>query len=279
MTTLLSPAEMSPAGSDSDSVASVSNWLDFREAQSPGTTPATPALPASPATSAGFDFPSAALLKGLVVSMLVLLAMHLMVVVSFAQGHEFRGAKRFYLDEEGNLPAYFSTFIIFLAAVLLSVITAFKRADKDRFFGRWLVMTLLFFGMALDEALSFHEVLIDPLRSAFGFSGLLRFPWVLLGASFVLGFAWAYVPFLAHLSQPLRRLFLASGIVYVTGALGFEMAGGPFFEAHEAGGSGIPYMVLMTIEEVLEMSGILLFIHALLRYLKAYRPAFSVRLR
>jgi len=35
---------------------------------------------------------------------------------------------------------------------------------------------------------------------------------------------------------------------------------------------------LMTMEETLEMTGILLFIRALLNYLQTYRPVFSVQL-
>ncbi len=221
---------------------------------------------------------SGVVLRALLCCLAAVTALHLMVVVSYAQGHDIKGAARFYFDNEGNLPSYFSTFIIFLSAVLLSVISAFKHTDKDRFFRHWLVMSLLFFAMALDEALSFHELLIDPLRAMFGFSGLMRFSWIVVGALFVLGFAVAYLPFLAHLNKTMRWLFLASGVVYVGGAIGFEMASGPYYEVYESGGNSLPYMVLMTIEELLEMSGILLFIHTLLTYLKAYKPAFSVRL-
>lgn len=129
-----------------------------------------------------------------------------------------------------------------------------------------------------DEALSFHEMLIDPMRTTFGLSGLMRFSWVLVGGTFVAAFGLAYVSFLRHLAPVARRQFVLAGAVYVTGVLGFEMISGPFFEAHEAGRSVAPYLALMTIEETLEMTGILLFIRALRNYLQTYRPTFSVQL-
>ncbi len=250
--------------------------MEAAPAEPPLALAARPAGQAAPHT---LQLSGAALLRGLLVCLLIVTALHLMVVASYAQGHDFRGATRFYFDNEGNLPAYFSTFILFVAAVLLSVIALFKRADEDRFFRHWLMMAWLFFAMALDEALSFHELLIDPLRSMLGLSGLMRFSWVIVGAVFVLVFVVAYVPFLMHLKRSLRCLFFASGVVYVTGAIGFEVLGGPYYEVYEAGGSSFAYMVLMTIEEILEMCGILLFIHTLLTYLKAYRPTFSVWLQ
>lgn len=261
MTALITPGEMNPSAARAE----------------PALAAASVPLPANVSPGALY-FSSSGLLRALQLCLMVVTALHLIVVASYAQGHDIKGAARFYFDDEGNLPAYFSTFIIFLAAVFLSVIAAFKHADKDRFFRHWLVMSLLFYAMALDEALSFHELLIDPLRLTFGLSGLMRFSWIPAGAIFVLGFAVAYLPFLAHLDRKMRWLFLASGAVYVTGAIGFEMAGGPYYEVYESGGNSLPYMMLMTMEEILEMSGILLFIHTLLTYLKAYKPAFSVRI-
>lgn len=231
-------------------------------------------------TAQGIAFPvnSRLLLGFLLGVMLVVLSLHLWVASYFLQGLEFRGSRRFYFDNEGNLPAYFSTFIIFIAACLLSVISFFKRTEADAFARHWTVLALVFFGLAVDEALSFHEMLIDPMRKAFGLTGLMRFAWVLVGGVFVTGFALAYLPFLAKLTFAARRGFVVAGAVYVMGVLGFEMLSGPFFEALESGGGSGPYIVLMTIEETLEMSGMLLFIKALLAYLRDYKPVFSLSL-
>lgn len=88
---------------------------------------------------------SSKLLTALVLAMLVVLSLHLWVVVTFLQGLDFKGSQRLYFDDEGNLPAYFSTFIIFLSAILLTCIAYFKRAEGDRFAKHWTVLALLFF--------------------------------------------------------------------------------------------------------------------------------------
>jgi hypothetical protein len=246
---------------------------------------ASPSARATPGGVAQVDWGSVAirinartLLIALLLVMLVVLSLHLWVVVTFLQGLDFKGSQRLYFDDEGNVPAYFSTFILFLAAVLLTCIAYFKRAEKDCFAGHWTVLSFMFFGLTADEALSFHEMLIDPMRSAFGFSGWMRFSWILMGGAFTAAVALAYLPFLHKLAPVARRQFIIAGSVYVAGVLGLEMISGPFFEDYEAGRSVAPYLALMTMEETLEMTGILLFIRALLNYLQTYRPVFSVQL-
>jgi len=58
---------------------------------------------------------------------------------------------------------------------------------------------------------------------------------------------------------------LISGALFLIGALGFEMLGGRYYKLHES--STILIKVLYTIEELLEMLGIAIFIYALLSYL------------
>ena len=55
--------------------------------------------------------------------------------------------------------------------------------------------------------------------------------------------------------------------MFLIGALGVEMLGAREADLH--GHSTITYCVLFTVEEMLEMLGIILFIYALLRHLAA----------
>jgi hypothetical protein len=52
--------------------------------------------------------------------------------------------------------------------------------------------------------------------------------------------------------------------VFVFGALGMEMVGGAYFDSH--GSQNVTYVALQTVEEILEMVGIIVFIHALAEY-------------
>lgn len=83
----------------------------------------------------------------------------------------------------------------------------------------------------------------------------------------VLLLAVTYWRFLLHLPFRSRMLFLTSAVVYVGGALGMEMVGGWY--AQNYGSGNLSYVAIATLEETLEMLGVVIFIYALLRYLAA----------
>jgi hypothetical protein len=75
----------------------------------------------------------------------------------------------------------------------------------------------------------------------------------------------AYLSFLARLPARTRRLLLTAGAVYVGGALGVESISGWQAAAH--GEHNLGYHLIVTLEELCEMMGVVLFIYALLDYL------------
>jgi F0F1-type ATP synthase membrane subunit c/vacuolar-type H+-ATPase subunit K len=87
----------------------------------------------------------------------------------------------------------------------------------------------------------------------------------------VLLFLAGYVRFLVHLPRRVRRLFLAAGGTYVGGALGMELIGGNYASwATQLPYSSERYMtyaMITTVEELLEMVGIVVFLHALMLYM------------
>jgi hypothetical protein len=78
------------------------------------------------------------------------------------------------------------------------------------------------------------------------------------------------------LPRSVAAMFLLSGAIFVGGAIGLEMVGANFFD--ETNKNTWQYMTAMTVEEMMEMTGILLFIHTLLKYLRTYSPSFTLRL-
>lgn len=84
----------------------------------------------------------------------------------------------------------------------------------------------------------------------------------------VLIFVLAYLRFLAALPARTRNLFLLAGAIYVAGALGVEMIGGR--HAFVFGRYNFAYTMIATLEEFLEMLGILLFVQALLSYMQVH---------
>ena len=145
------------------------------------------------------------------------------------------------------------------------IATATRRSG-GRFVRHWVFLALTFAYLSLDESAYLHEILIEPLRNRLGTGGLLYFAWVIPGAAAVLIFGLAYLRFLWNLNRRSRFLFVAAGLVFVGGALGFELIGGALAESF--GFESIRYTVIMTIEETLEMCGLILFVFALVDYLR-----------
>ncbi|AEG92761.1 candidate membrane protein [Ramlibacter tataouinensis TTB310] len=223
----------------------------------------------------------AAVLRALGLAAAGLVFLHILVVLTYLADWSLPGVNRFYLDQEGNVPTWFSSLLLLISALLLGLIAGLKQRARDRFHAQWLLLALLFLGLSLDESASFHEVLINPMVKAFDLRGVLRFGWVIAGALFAVAVLLYYLRFLGSLPARTRALFLVSGGLYVLGAVGMEMVGGYFFiEPETAGIAGadlVPYMVAMTLEETLEMTGILVFIHTLLDYLKSSSPVILLR--
>ena len=70
--------------------------------------------------------------------------------------------------------------------------------------------------------------------------------------------------FLNLLPRRTALLFLLSGALFVGGAIGFETLSGYYYSL--SGSKGITYVILQTLEEILEITGTILFIYALAEY-------------
>jgi hypothetical protein len=182
--------------------------------------------------------------------------------------HGVRGSwfvDAFNLDREGNVATWYSTGLLLLAALLLAALARLKpEGPHPRF---WAALSAVFMLLSLDEAAALHEATIQPVRRALGVGGALYYAWVVPGAAFaviVLAGSWR---FLRRLPAGTRRLFLIGGAVYVSGAIGVEMVGSSYDVTH--GAHNLRYAAIAHCEEMLEMAGVLVFIYALLAYLRA----------
>lgn len=171
----------------------------------------------------------------------------------------------FYVDAEQNIPSFYSMCTLLFCSVLLATIAYAKKVAGSRYVPYWGALSIIFLGLSLDEAFSFHEQLIDPLRSALNTSGIFHFAWVIPGSIFVLLCLLAFWGFLCVLPKKTRHLFLIAGAIYVAGSLGMEMING--YYASLFGKWNIVYAIITTLEECFEMLGIAVFIYALLSYM------------
>ena len=171
----------------------------------------------------------------------------------------------FDLNNENNIPTFFSTFLLVSSSALLAVIAGGSTvAARDAGYWRWL--SIIFLYLAVDEDASLHEMLIDPVKEVLHVGGPLFFAWVIPYSLALLVFGAFYLGFVLRLPKRTRWLVIAAGSMYVMGAIGFELIGGGYF-AYHAEVEDFTYAMLVAAEEFSEMSGVVLFIYALLDFL------------
>jgi hypothetical protein len=170
----------------------------------------------------------------------------------------------FSLGAEYNFQAYYASFSLLFTAVLLTAIGFISRRDPKISPWFWFGLAAMFLFVSMDELMGFHERLITPIRSRFGTSGLLYYAWVIPYGLAIMVVGAIYVRFLLRLPRRSAVLFVLAGGMFVTGAIGMEMVGGWYSEQH--GNANVTYVAMQTVEEVLEMAGVLLFIYALAEY-------------
>jgi hypothetical protein len=197
------------------------------------------------------------------------------VLIFVAGDNFFHGfVPLFDFDKEKNLPTFFSSLALFIASVLLAII-AMARTRHARYFWHWLVMSALFLFLSFDELASIHEKLIDPVQESLQVSGIFYYAWIIPYGIAVILLGFLYFRFVIDLPSKTRMQFIIAGACYVTGALVFEALGGAIFD--RLGTRDIlSFAVLMTIEETLEIVGVVYFIYALLSYLQEHLPGLRI---
>jgi hypothetical protein len=192
--------------------------------------------------------------------------------IAYVTGHDslLGLVQLFDLDNEHNIPSFFSASDLLFASVLLAIIAVRKRHDRDPFSRHWGILSVVFVYLALDEAAALHESLSKPVRLLLGthVGGALFFTWVVPYLVGTLLVALAYRRFLFALPARTRLLFILAALLLVGGALGMEMVEGPYAAVHGVRNLGMT--VFSTIEESLEMAGVVVFNYALLTYIEAH---------
>ncbi|MBM3753186.1 MAG: hypothetical protein FJW38_04315 [Acidobacteria bacterium] len=174
----------------------------------------------------------------------------------------------FDLDQENNIPSYFSAILLFLAFLFTAIVAFVKARRKDRFRFHWATLGILVLGASVDEAASIHEILTETTRELLGADGVgyLYFAWVVPGMIFVTLAAILFSRFVYHLPGPIRSQMVTAGIVFLGGAVGVEMLGGEHFELW--GPRNFTFAAYCAAEESMEMAGVLLYIRAILAQLR-----------
>jgi hypothetical protein len=161
----------------------------------------------------------------------------------------------FDLDEEESVGTWFSAVILLLAAQLLLLQAYGVRIVGVRWWKWWAFLSVGFHILSVDEIAGFHEYLNSALEQA---------RWTTFAAPLVLVVGALFIPFLKALPSRTRWLFIIAGLIYVGGAIGVERGTDWYYDNDLL--NTLEYNLWTAVEEFMEMSGVILFIYALLDY-------------
>lgn len=184
------------------------------------------------------------------------------------------------VDHELSLPSIFSSLLFFITAFLLVLISRVKMDERDPFHWHWVGLFLISLCLCFDEGASIHELASTPARNLMAnvdLPGFRQYAWVLPAAALVALVAAAYLKFMFALPGATRRWLILAVVIYLGGALGMETLGGTYSGLH--GIKNLAYNVYVTIEEFMEMSGLILILYALLDYFNQRYTGLLVQLR
>jgi len=187
-----------------------------------------------------------------------LLVLNLLAIFVTPGGmHRQRITRMVYFDLEANFPTFFNFLLLVGVAALLAVqaTRAYQKGDPWR--RHWAGLMLLMLLMAFDEAAQKHEQLTELVRRFGEFEGYLFFAWVIPGMLFALAVALIYLRFLLALPRNVAAYTLLGGGMYVAGALGVELVGAKLSSDDRL--FTVHYELVATLEESLEMLGIMVF--------------------
>lgn len=171
----------------------------------------------------------------------------------------------FNFNLEANLPTYFSALILMGNAILLSIIAyGHKQAGNGNL--HWVGMALIFCFLSFDEMIKIHEHLRMPTAGLLETSGYFKYAWFIPYGIVIFILGLVYIKFLLKLPKHILRLFILAAVLFISGAVGMEAISGMHDENY--GQDNLGYYLMYTVEELLEMSGSILFFYALLSYIR-----------
>ena len=185
----------------------------------------------------------------------------------------------FNVSHEQNIPTLLSVLLLITCSIVLSLVFYLHRKQEAVLKMYWATLAIGFAFMAIDEFTELHEnigILFKPLIGSYS-HGFLYYSWVVPATALMIFLAIFYSSFLFKLPKTTRINFIIAAIIYITGLIGIEMLGGQYHELH--GRENLTYSMISTLEESLEMLGLILFIRALLDYLSTHFSEISINLK
>jgi hypothetical protein len=155
----------------------------------------------------------------------------------------------FDLDEENNIPTWFSSFLLLNNAFFLYLYSSKELLAKK---AHWRFLAFLFLLLAIDEVAGLHET----------FNSATEISWAIPGAIVVLLIGAMFVPFLLSLPRGFALCFILAGAIYVSGAIVIELL------SEDLESDTLAYRFAVSLEESFEMLGAWFLLFSLLKRMK-----------
>ncbi len=181
----------------------------------------------------------------------------------------------FSVNLEESIPTWYATILLFVAAVLLAFIALAKFKDLDHFRWHWLVLSMGFLYLSIDEGAGIHELFVDPVKQALSPEGFFAFGWQIVAIPVVIVVALFYLRFMIQLPARTRMWLIGSAGLYLGGALIIEGISASLYDVNNSSVS-MSYLAIATIEELFEMLGIVAFIYTLLDMMERSGYSFAL---
>jgi hypothetical protein len=185
------------------------------------------------------------------------------------------------VNAEASIPTWYAAVTLLSCSVLLAVIAVSARRRDRPYPAQWAILSIGFALLSLEEIIGVHSQATKVLRSVVGSTDGSGITFVLiLGALGLVGvvvLAALFGRFFLHLPRRWRILFGIGLVAYLFGVLASDAVGDTLRAAF--GEAGLPYIVVLTLEEALEMIGVLIFIYALLEYARTYVGVVQLEVR
>ena len=191
-----------------------------------------------------------------------------------------------FVGRDASLPSWFSAVMLLACSVLSVLITHARRVcDQERSF-HWWGLAIIFLYLSIDEAISIHEKL-SPLGSAMlsvaGTGDFVQRAWVVPAVIVLSVLVLLYAGFFLRLPQRIRNLVLVAIGLFFGGAVGLEVLTDLY--VYLSGGvrdltvveNVIRTLIFPHIEEFAEMSGLIVFIYALLLHAREISGVYEFR--
>lgn len=227
----------------------------------------------------------------LVVLLMAIIAVILVVISAFVapQGDELLEKKAslsysimsepsrvFNIDQEANIPTWFTGGIALYLAMTTSMIASVVKSQGKNHSWGWRGISLMGIYISLDELSGIHELAINPIRENWDVGPWLYQSWIIPAMALVVLISIIYSRFVWKLPMYSKFYLLLGGLIYLTGAIGVESIGGFVLNTQ---GLNDWYVQLAHIEEFMEMMGLIIILYSVVEYARRELKSMTVLLR